>query len=154
MGFIFAKTRVGLRLRAIGEDPPTADSVGVPVQIYQVAAALVSGLLLGLAGGYLTVVGAQVWTEGMVAGRGWIALALVVFAQWSPTRAIIGAFVFGAADALIPRLQAIGADIPVYFLSMFPYALTIAVLCFVVITRREQTSEPGFLGRVYVRQDR
>ena len=88
------------------------------------------------------------------AGRGWIALALVVFVQWSPTRAIAGAALFGGAQALIPRLQALGLEVPIYLLSMFPYVLTIAVLIFA--SRRAQTrqQEPRGLGQVFIRQDR
>lgn len=147
-------TRVGLRLRAVGEDPATADAAGADVQAYQIAAVLTGGFLIGLAGAYLSVGGSQIWTEGMVAGRGWIALALVVFAQWSPVRAIFGAVLFGGAEALIPRLQALGLELPVYFLSMTPYVLTITVLLVVSVFTRTQQAEPGFLGRAYLRQDR
>ena len=153
-GLFLARTLPGLRLRAVGEDPATADAAGVDVQLYQALALLVGCFLIGLAGAYLSVAGSRVWVEGMIAGRGWIAIALVVFAQWSPTRAIFGAFVFGAADALIPRLQAIGVDIPVYILSMTPYALTIALLVATAVLGRGRRDEPGFLGRPYVRQDR
>ncbi|MEM6663117.1 MAG: ABC transporter permease [Pseudomonadota bacterium] len=148
------RTRYGLRLRAVGEDPATADAAGVDVQFYQFAAVLIGSLLIGLAGAYLSVGGSQIWTEGMVAGRGWIALALVVFAQWSPVRAIFGAVLFGGAEALIPRLQALGLELPVYFLSMTPYVLTIAVLLVISFSTRAKQAEPGFLGRAYIRQDR
>lgn len=144
----------GLRLRAVGEDPATADAAGVDVQLYQIVAVGAGSLLIGLAGAYLSVAGSRVWVEGMVAGRGWIAIALVVFAQWSPARAILGALVFGAADALIPRLQAIGVDIPVYILGMTPYVLTIALLVLTAFLGGNRRAEPGFLGRAYIRQDR
>ncbi|MAC81424.1 MAG: branched-chain amino acid ABC transporter permease [Rhodobacteraceae bacterium] len=148
------RTRKGLRLRAVGEDPATADASGVDVQLYQLGAVGVASLLIGAAGAYLSVGGSNIWTEGMVAGRGWIALALVVFAQWSPIRAIAGAALFGGAEALIPRLQAMGVEVPVYLLSMLPYALTIAVLVLMAFSRRARQAEPGFLGRAYIRQDR
>jgi simple sugar transport system permease protein len=90
----------------------------------------------------------------MVAGRGWIALALVVFARWSPIRAIVGAAIFASADALIPRLQTLGLDVPVYLLSMLPFVLTIAVLIAFAAFGRHRQGEPGHLGRAYLRQDR
>lgn len=148
------QSRAGLRLRAVGEDPAAADSAGVDIQLYQLGALAVGSLLIGLAGAYLSVGGSNIWTEGMVAGRGWIALALVVFAQWSPVRAIFGAALFGGAEALIPRLQAMGVEVPVYLLSMLPYALTIAVLVAMTFSKRARQAEPGFLGRAYIRQDR
>ncbi|MEM8731495.1 MAG: ABC transporter permease [Pseudomonadota bacterium] len=148
------RSRPGLRLRAVGEDPATADATGVDIQVYQLGAVAVGSLLIGLAGAYLSVGGSNIWTEGMVAGRGWIALALVVFAQWSPLRAIFGAALFGGAEALIPRLQAMGVEVPVYLLSMLPYALTIAVLVLMAFSKRARQAEPGFLGRAYIRQDR
>ncbi|WMS44724.1 ABC transporter permease [Acuticoccus sp. MNP-M23] len=144
----------GLRLRAVGEDPATADAAGVDVQLYQIGALTAGCLLIGLAGAYLSVAGSRVWVDGMVAGRGWIAIGLVVFAQWSPLRAILGALIFGAADALIPRLQATGVDVPVYILSMTPYVLTIVLLVVVALAGGRRSAEPGFLGRAYLRQDR
>lgn len=144
----------GLRLRAIGEDPATADAAGVDVQLYQFGALMIGAALIGLGGAYLSVAGSQIWTEGMVAGRGWISLALVVFAQWMPVRAIFGAVLFGGAEALIPRLQAQGLEVPVYFLSMTPYLLTIGALLLISLSTRTSQAEPGFLGRSYTRQDR
>ncbi|OWU78048.1 hypothetical protein ATO3_02955 [Marinibacterium profundimaris] len=154
LGLWLARSRGGLRLRAVGEDPATADASGVDIQLYQLGAVAAGSLLIGLAGAYLSVGGSNIWTEGMVAGRGWIALALVVFAQWSPLRAIFGAALFGGAEALIPRLQAMGVEVPVYLLSMLPYALTIAVLVLMAFSKRARQAEPGFLGRAYIRQDR
>ncbi|MCC6009079.1 MAG: ABC transporter permease [Rhodobacteraceae bacterium] len=152
--FVLFRTRAGLQLRAVGEDPATADASGVDVQLHQLAACIVGCALIGLAGAYLSVVGSRTWTEGMVAGRGWIALALVVFAQWSPLRAIAGAAVFASADALIPRLQTLGVDVPVYLLSMLPYVLTIGVLVLFAALGWHRQGEPGHLGRAYIRQDR
>ncbi len=152
--WVLFRTRYGLRLRAVGEDPAAADAAGVDVQLYQFAALAVGSFLIGLAGAYLSVAGSHTWTEGMVAGRGWISLALVVFAQWSPLRAIFGAALFGGAEALIPRLQTLGLEVPVYFLSMTPYVLTIGVLILISLRGRARQVEPGFLGRAYIRQDR
>jgi simple sugar transport system permease protein len=148
------RTRLGLRLRAVGEDPATADVAGVDVQAVQLAAVLACGALCGLAGAYLSVAASQVWVEGMVAGRGWIAVALVIFARWEPRRALLGAVIFGGADALVPRLQAIGADVPTYFMMMLPYLLTLAVLVGASLVGRGGSAEPEHLGRVYLRQDK
>lgn len=152
--FLLLRSRAGLRLRAVGEDPATADAAGVDVQAYQLAAVLIGCLLIGLAGAYLSVVSSRVYVEGMVAGRGWVALALVVFAQWSPRRAILGALLFAAAEALIPRLQAVGVGVPIYLLSMLPYLLTILILVLVSLVGPGRQGEPGHLGRHYIRQDR
>lgn len=143
----------GLRLRAVGENPAAADVAGIDVQVAQFGAVLVSGLLCGLAGAYLCVATSHVWVEGMVAARGWVAVALVIFARWNPARALVGALVFGSADALVPRLQAIGADIPVYLAMMLPYLLTLAVLVASAMAGRA-SGEPSFLGRIYLRQDK
>ncbi|WP_334174518.1 ABC transporter permease [Pseudoxanthobacter sp.] len=148
------RTRAGLRLRAVGEDPGAADIAGVDVQITQIVAVLACGALCGLAGAYLSVAASHVWVEGMVAGRGWIAVALVIFARWDPRRALLGALIFGGADALVPRLQAVGADVPTYLMMMLPYALTLAVLVAASAGRNRRSSEPAHLGRVYLRQDK
>jgi simple sugar transport system permease protein len=154
LAILLHRTRTGLELRAVGEDPATADASGVDVQAYQLGAAAAGCLLIGLAGAYLSVGGSQIWTEGMVSGRGWIALALVVFARWSPVRAIFGAALFGGAEAAIPRLQTLGLDVPVYFLSMTPYLLTIAVLVILARAARAREAEPSALASPYIRQDR
>lgn len=144
----------GLRLRAVGEDPGAADVAGTDVQLTQMVAVLVSGAACGLAGAYLSVVASSVWVEGMVAGRGWIAIGLVIFARWNPLRAVLGALIFGGADALTPRLQAVGADVPAYVMMMLPYALTIAVLVVPALLRRGRGAEPAALGLAFIRQDR
>lgn len=147
------RSRSGLRLRAVGENPAAADVAGVDVQVVQLGAVLASGLLCGLAGAYLSVATSHVWVEGMVASRGWVAVALVIFARWNPARALVGALVFGSADALVPRLQAVGADIPVYLMMTLPYLLTLLVLVIGSISGR-RSGEPAFLGRIYLRQDK
>jgi len=148
------RTRAGLRLRAVGEDPATADVAGVDVQATQLAAVVACGVLCGLAGAYLSVAASHVWVEGMVAGRGWIAVALVIFARWEPRRALLGAVIFGGADALVPRLQAIGAEVPTYLMMMLPYLLTLAVLVGASLAGRRAAAEPEHLGAVYLRQDK
>lgn len=148
-----SKTRSGLRLRATGENPAAADVAGVDIQITQLCAVAVSGALCGLAGAYLSVGASHVWVEGMIAARGWIAVALVIFARWNPAKAIIGALVFGSADALVPRLQAIGTDVPVYLMMTLPYALTLFVL-FATSVFGKKSGEPAFMGSIYLRQDK
>jgi general nucleoside transport system permease protein len=147
------RTNTGLRLRAVGEDPATADIAGVNVCANRFVAVLLSGVLCGLAGAYLSIASSQIWVEGMIAGRGWIAVALVIFARWRPLRAVLGALIFGGAEALIPRMQAIGADVPVYLVMMLPYAVTLFVLIAPAIFQRRISDEPESLGLEYLRQD-
>ena len=146
-------SNIGLQLRAVGEEPATADIAGVSVNMYRFAAVLISGALCGLGGAYLSIASSQIWVEGMIAGRGWIAIALVIFARWNPMRAVLGAMIFGGAEALIPRLQAIGADLPIYLVMMLPYVLTLFVLIAPAIFRRSLSAQPASLGDVYLRQD-
>lgn len=145
---------IGLRLRAVGEDPATADVAGVDIQLYRLAAVAVGGGLCGAAGGYLSLAASHLWVEGMVAGRGWIAIALVIFAGWRPFHAVFGAVLFGGIEAFIPRIQATGADIPVFPLMMLPYVATLAVLAIPAIFKGARSAAPGGLGQIYLRQDR
>lgn len=152
--WLLSRTHFGLRLRAIGEDPATADAAGADVQLHQLFAVAGAGALGGFGGAYLSLAGSEVWVEGMVSGRGWIALALVIFSRWNPLRAIFGALLFGGMEALLPRLLAIGVDAPIYLMAMLPYVLTIAVLVFSSLSRKRRASEPMSLGRSYVREER
>lgn len=152
LAWAIAHSRWGLRLRAVGEAPETADVAGVNVTVQRLLAVTLCGALCGVGGAYLSVVASNIWVENMVAGRGWIALALVIFARWQPARALAGALLFGAIQALLPRLQAIGFNAPVYLMGMLPYLLTIGVL--VLATRSRHGAEPAALGRAYLRQDR
>jgi simple sugar transport system permease protein len=148
------KSNIGLRLRAVGEDPATADIAGVNIQLFQLTAVVLGGALSGLAGAYLVLASSYVWIEHMVAGRGWIVIALVIFSGWRPGRAIIGALIFGGAEALMPRIQAIGIDVPIYLMGMLPYVLTLAVLIVPTILRGEKSPAPSSLLLIYLRQDR
>lgn len=152
--YFLMRSNWGLPLRAVGEDPATADISGVDVQVTRMIAILICGALCGLAGVYLAVVSSQVWVEQMVAGRGWIAVALVIFARWNPLRAIVGALVFGGAESLTPRLLAIGADVPVYLMNMLPYAITLLVLLWPYMRGATQSAAPSALGEEFLRQDR
>ena len=148
------RTRAGLQLRAVGEDPGTADVAGVDVQMVRIGAVVAGGALCGLSGAYLSVAASHVWVEGMIAGRGWIAVALVIFARWDARRALLGAVIFGAAEALGPRLQAVGAPVPTYLMMMLPYALTLIVLVLSSLIGPRDTAEPAALGSIYLRQDK
>ncbi|WP_109466717.1 ABC transporter permease [Albibacillus kandeliae] len=152
--WVLFRTAAGLRLRAVGEDPAAADVAGANVQAIQLAAVLGSGALCGLAGAYLSVASAHVWVEGMVAGRGWVVVALVIFARWRPAGVLWGALLFGGTEALTLRLQAVGVDFPVYLGAMLPYALTLVVLTIASLRRGASSGEPSALGFIYLRQDK
>ncbi|MFC3231426.1 ABC transporter permease [Marinibaculum pumilum] len=153
-GWVLFRTRLGLRLRACGESPETADAAGVDVQAMRLAAVVAGGMFCGLAGGYLSLAASQVWVEGMTGGRGWIAIALVIFAAWRPWRAVLGALLFGGIVALIPRIQATGVSVPTFLLMMLPYLATLLVLLLVALRGRTAAQAPDALGRDYAREDR
>lgn len=149
------KTTFGLRLRAVGEDPYTADTSGINVSRYRLAAVLIGGALCALGGAYLSMAAGQVWVEHMVGGRGWVAIALAIFARWRPFPALGGSIIFGGGEALIPRVQAAGIDFPAYVLLMMPYLLTLAVLIFPYLMFKNWKDEaPAGLMKNYVREDR
>ena len=125
------RTRAGLLLRAIGENPEPAHALGYPVRLIRLAAVCVGGALCGLAGAYVSLVTAPLWVEGLTAGRGWIALALTVFATWRPARALLGAYLFGGVTVLQLNLQASGVQISSHLLTMLPYGATIVVLALI-----------------------
>ena len=141
-------------LRAVGEDPATADIAGVNVQLFRLSAVVLGGALCGLVGAYLALASSYVWIEHMVAGRGWIVIALVIFSGWRPGRAVVGALIFGGVEALIPRIQAMGFDVPIYLVGMLPYVLTLAVLIVPTVLRGERSPAPSGLLLNYLRQDR
>lgn len=152
--FVF-RTRPGLNLRSVGESPDTADAVGISVVKTRYLAVMCGGGFAGLAGAYLSLAQAPSWVPNLTAGRGWIAIALVIFATWNPLRAALGGYLFGCVEALSFRLQAVGVDIPVFFVSMLPYLFTIAVL--VVISRGNLTrriAAPAALGSSFAREER
>ena len=128
IGLFFSRTRTGLVLRSVGENPESAHALGYPVRLLRLACVMVGGALCGLGGAYISLVYAPLWAEGMIAGRGWIALALTVFATWRAARLLLGAYLFGGVTMLQLALQGAGVDVPSQFMSMLPYLATIVVL--------------------------
>ncbi|MFD0668911.1 ABC transporter permease [Ramlibacter sp. MAHUQ-53] len=122
------RSRAGLVLRSVGESPESAHALGYPVRRIRLAAVVSGGALCGLAGAYLSVVYTPLWVEGMVAGKGWIALALTTFATWRPARVLLGAYLFGGVTMLQFHLQGSGVEVASEFLTMLPYIATIVVL--------------------------
>lgn len=149
------RTSFGLHLRAIGDNPATADVMGVRVQLFRYACIVSGSMLIGLAGADLLLVFSPTWIEGMTAGRGWIAVALIIFARWNPVRALLCAYFFGVLDTLGFRIQLIGSEVPSYFLKMIPYVVTILVLMFLGWRNRNKPSgAPEALGIPYMREQR
>ncbi|WP_293393985.1 ABC transporter permease [Nevskia sp.] len=143
-------SRAGLRLRATGESPTVAHAIGEPVIVIRYLAVMFGGAMSGIAGAYLSTALTPMWVEGMSAGRGWIALALVVFATWKPLRVMLGAYLFGGVTVMQLYAQGFGVDVPSEFLSMLPYAATIVVL--VIICRDPKTillNQPASLGKSF-----
>jgi simple sugar transport system permease protein len=141
------RSHAGLTLRAIGESPTVAHAIGKPVLTTRYLAVMFGGACAGIAGAYLSLVQTPMWVEGMSAGKGWIALALVVFGTWKPTRVVLGAYLFGGVTQFQLFAQGFGLPIPTEFLSMLPYAATIIVL--VIICRDPKTillNQPASLG--------
>ncbi len=142
--------RAGLVLRAVGESPQSAHALGYPVRRIRLAAVVCGGALCGLAGAYISVIYTPLWVEGMIAGKGWIALALTTFATWRPARILLGAYLFGGVTMLQFHLQATGVEVPSQFLSMLPYVATIVVLA--LISRNPQwirVNMPASLGKPF-----
>ncbi|WP_297770067.1 ABC transporter permease [uncultured Roseovarius sp.] len=139
-------SRAGLILRAVGENHDAAHALGYKVVRIRVAAILFGGACAGLGGAYISLIRVPQWTEGMTAGAGWIALALVVFASWKAGRVLLGAWLFGGVTVLQLNLQAAGFAIPVEYLSMSPYLITILVL---VIMAGDKSRAPASLGRIF-----
>ncbi len=155
MWFILYKTKVGVHLRAVGQNARAADAMGVNVYATRYWWTFFGGLLAGAGGAYLTIAYAPFWLDGMTAGRGWIALALVIFAMWDPLNAMIGAYLFGGIDALQLQLQAIGVTIPSSLLNMLPYLLTLIVIIIAtLVVRVKHISAPHDLGIPYNREEK
>jgi ABC-type uncharacterized transport system permease subunit len=145
--WFLSRSHAGLTLRAIGESPTVAHAIGKPVLTTRYLAVMFGGACAGVAGAYLSLVQTPMWVEGMSAGKGWIALALVVFGTWKPARVVLGAYLFGGVTQFQLFAQGFGLPIPTEFLSMLPYAATVIVL--VIICRDPKTillNQPASLG--------
>jgi len=150
VAWMLKRSRAGLILRAVGESHDAAHALGYKVVRIRVLAILFGGACAGLGGAQVSLVMVPQWTEGMTAGAGWIALAIVVFASWQPWRVLIGAYLFGGITALQLRLQAAGIAIPVEYLSMSPYLITILVLVIMSADKkRAARGAPASLGRSF-----
>lgn len=152
--FYFRKTRIGLNTRAVGENAAAADASGINVSLYKYANIIVGGALCGLGGAYMTLVTIPVWQENVVAGRGWIAVALVIFASWRPAKALLGALLFGALSILGYRLQAMGINVSQYLVDMIPYIATIVIVIISTHKNRKEDLPPADLGNPYFREER
>lgn len=154
--FYLYKTRNGLNLRSVGENPITAEAMGIDVARTRYWYTIIGGALVGLGGAHLSLSYTPGWTENITGGRGWIVIALVIFAMWNPAKAVLGAILFGGINAIQFRLQAIGTTIPSSFLNMLPYLATIVVL--VVMTwweaLKKRIGAPAALGTAYMREDK
>ena len=150
LAWLLVRSRAGLVLRAVGESPEAAHALGYPVRRIRLAAVVVGGALCGLSGAYISVIYTPLWVEGMIAGKGWIALALTTFATWRPARVLLGAYLFGGVTMLQFHLQGEGVQIASQWLSMLPYLATIVVL--VLISRNPvwiRVNMPASLGKPF-----
>jgi simple sugar transport system permease protein len=150
LSWFLYRSRAGLVLRAVGESPESAHALGYPVRRIRLAAVMTGGALCGVAGAYVSVIYTPLWVEGMIAGKGWIALALTTFATWRPTRVLLGAYLFGGVTMLQFHLQGEGVQISSQLLTMLPYLATIMVL--VLISRNAtwiRVNMPASLGKPF-----
>ena len=145
--WFITRTRAGLVLRAVGESAEAAHALGYKVARIRLGAIAFGGAMAGMGGAYISLIRVPQWTDGITAGAGWIALAIVVFASWRPVRVLIGAYLFGGISVLQLNLQAAGSSIPVEYLSMAPYLVTIAVLVAISAGRGRNTDAPAALGQ-------
>ena len=146
--WVMFRTRWGLALRVVGESPAVAYAAGFKPNVLRYQALALAGALGGIAGAHVSIALTLSWAEGMTAGRGFIAIALVIFAKWNPLWAMAGALLFGGAEALQLQLQAAGADVSPFIMNMTPYLLTLLVL--VIWGLRRQSVAPAALGRSFV----
>lgn len=155
------KTRYGLALRVVGENPSAADLAGINVTLYKYVHIIIGGVLCGIGGACLTLLIVPRWQESVTAGMGWIAIALVIFSTWDPRKAIFGAYLFGALRGLTYKLQnvplqigGVEISVPSQILDLLPYIMTIVVLVITTFSRKKENAAPSWLGRPYFREDR
>jgi len=152
LGIYLYKTRIGLNLRAVGENPSAADGAGLNVTLYKYVHILIGGALCGLGGAYLSVVEVPAWQDNITAGRGWIAIALVIFCRWNPYRAIFAAYLFGGLSIVGFRLQHL--NISQNLLDALPYLFTIIVLVIGSMKKTKENAPPKGLSQPYFREER
>ena len=148
------KTKQGLNLRAVGESAASADASGINVTAYKYIHIVLGGALCGLGGAYMSLVTVPVWQENIIAGRGWIAVALVIFASWNPIKALIGGFLFGGLSIIGFRLQSMGIHVSQYLIDMLPYAATIIIVIISTRKNKKEDMAPADLGNAYFREER
>lgn len=148
------RTRKGLNLRAVGENAAAADASGINVNLYRYVHTIAGGALCGLGGAYLSIVAVPVWQDNVTAGRGWIAVALVIFASWNPVKALFGALLFGGLDIIGFRFQSMGIHVSQYLIDMLPYAATILVLVLSTYKSKKENQPPENLSVPYFREER
>jgi general nucleoside transport system permease protein len=151
--FLLSRTRVGLHLRAVGENAATADAMGVSVVGFRYGAVVFGGALAGLAGAYLSLALTPGWNEGMTAGRGWIAIGLVIFSRWNPLLGLLGGCLFGLMESLNFQAQAVGIHISPFFLGMLPYLFTVVAVVVASLTGVRRVGVPADLGTPYEREE-
>lgn len=148
------RTRVGLNMRAVGENAGAADASGINVALYKYAHIVLGGALCGLGGAYLSLVTVPIWQVDVVGGRGWIAVALVIFASWNPIKALFAAFIFGGLGILGLRLQSMGVHVSQYLVDMIPYMATILIVIISTMRNRKEGMPPSDLSNPYFREER
>ena len=148
------KTRAGLNLRAVGESAAAADASGINVDLYKYVNIIIGGALCGLGGAYMSLVTVPIWQDNIIAGRGWIAVALVIFATWNPIKAWFCSVLFGGLSILGLRLQSIGLGFSQYLIDMVPYVATIIIIIISTRKNKKESLPPADLGLSYFREDR
>ena len=154
ISYTLKNTMFGRRFEAVGEDSRAADSMGLNVIKTQFIATCLGGAFAGLSGVYLTLSYVPYWTDNMTAGRGWIALALVIFGGWKPYRTALGALLFGFLEALVPRLQTYGFELNPYIVKISPYIITVLILVLLTIYKDGKTGAPKNIGIPFFRENR
>ena len=152
--FYMKKTKWGLNMRAVGENPAAADASGINVTLYKYVHILMGGFLCGMGGAYLSVVFLTTWQDNVTAGAGWIAVALIIFSTWNPLKAILAAYLFGMLKGLNFKMQGWGIQVSSQLLDMIPYAATVIVLIIITLRKKKEYQPPKSLGNPYFREER
>jgi simple sugar transport system permease protein len=150
MSILLYKTKVGLKIRTVGENPVVADTVGVNVNLTRTLCLVAGGALMGIGGAFLTLAHQNMFLIDVIGGRGWVAIAMVIFGNWDPVKGTIGALIFGLLDGLQLRLQSVGVAIPFHIFLMIPYLLTIIAL----ISVSRKAAVPAGLLKPYRREEK